>query len=477
MSRILSEPKSLFEPPRRTLLVDSPILPPDRLRELSNEILGYSTSETFVVQIGHRATGVARVARGKVRLADNGDDLFLSLLSQFGRRVRMVLNINQIDSASLRDAVRYLERVASQQPGDPVLTAMPIPPRTYLPNTTWKESTVTAFAEERHKAIEELTAPVLDAGLLPAVFVGVQMGSRSYADKQGLFAAGQECDSEMTVTAWNADGKGSGWAGAASRDWSTLKPAIISGEATRLTKLAANPVAVEPGRRVAILDRPAVAQLVATMGRYFDAQLVFAGRGPLYDRVKRGPRFGQRVMDPRLTMSSDPNDPDGGYMPFNQAAYPQVPMTWIEGGVLKNLAYSTFFAAQQGVSPANDFPSSIRMSGGPTSVEEMIANCKEGVYVNRLSQVQVMDFDSGAAAGFTTGACFVIKDGRIDKSVKHFRIFESPWHLFNRLEAVGPSERTTFGFSPWHGGWPLPPMIVPPMMVRDFNFAGLAEAV
>jgi len=456
----------------------TPILSADELRTLSRRILEMTTAETTVVRVHHIASGIARVMRGEVHLSDSGDTLSIGLTSRFGQRVAMHLDINQIDPASLRHAVQYLERVASQQPGDPVETRMPIPPRTYLPNTTWHDTTAAAFDDARHAAIEMVTAPVVRAGLVTSACVGVTLVSRSYADKQGMLAAGQSSDSEVTVTAWNPNGKGSGWAGQATREWETLDVTKVADEAIRLTKLAANPVIAEPGRRTAILDRPAVAQLVARMGWAFNADRVLNGGGPLYDHVKEKPRLGERVFDPRITLSSDPNDREGGYLPFNMDGYPLVPMTWVgTGAIFQHLAYNTYSAAIHGISPANDDPRSLRMSGGTSSVEEMIANCKEGIYVNRFSQVSDVDYTSGMMTGLTNGACFYIKDGKITKSLRQFRFLASPWHFLNRVEMIGPSERTAFGYAPWQEGWPVSPTIVPPLMVRDFNFVGLADNV
>jgi len=456
----------------------STVLSADDLRALSRQILDMTTADTMIVNVSHLAVGITRVMRGEVRMNDSGDTLIVSLTSRFGRRVAMRLNINQTDITSLRQAAQYLERVASQQIGDPVNIAMPIPPRTYLPNTTWHDSTMSAFHEARHAAVETVVAPVVQAGLTTSASVGVMLMSRSHADKQGMLAAGQSTDSEVTVTAWNPDGKGSGWAGATARDWNTLQLGKISEDAIRLTRLAAKPVAVEPGRRTAILDRPAVAQLVARMGWAFNADRILGGSGPLFDRVTNKPRMGERVFDPRVTLSSDPNDPDGGYLPFNTDGYPLVPMTWVgTGGILQNMAFNTFSAAMQGVAPANDDPRSLRMSGGPTTVEEMIATCKEGIYVNRFSQVTDLEYTSGMMTGLTNGACFYIKDGKIVKSIRHFRFLESPWHFLNRVLAIGPPERTAFGYSPWQEGWPVSPTIVPPLMIRDFNFTALADNV
>jgi predicted Zn-dependent protease len=128
------------------------------------------------------------------------------------------------------------------------------------------------------------------------------------------------------------------------------------------------------------------------------------------------------------------------------------------------------------------------MSGSTTSIEQMIATCERGIYVNRLSGVMVADRPSGTMSGVTRDGCFLIKNGKIDKPVINFRIYQSPVLSFNNVLAMGEPKRVSFGFSPPPGGaggrfdealgaWPKPPVIAPPMMVHDFNFSALADAI
>jgi len=459
----------------------SPVLPPDTLRALTLQVLALSSVDTVEVQLDHLATGVTRISRGRVWLNNSGDTLQLGIYMQSGQRRGITLSINQIDTASLRQAVQYLERAAREQPGDPTDVSIQIPPRTYLPNTTWHDATVTAFTVDRHDMIETVTAPVIAAGLSVSAFVGVALHSRCYADKQGLIAAAQETDSEIVVTGRTISGKGSGWAGQAARDWTTLRPGVVADEAIRLTRLAANPVLFEPGRHVTILDRPAVAQIVARMGGPFNAESTINGVGPLYDGKAGRVRLDQRVLDSRLTLSSDPNDAEGGYIPFNLQAYPLVPMVWIEGGILKHLAYQARYAAKRGVAPSNDPPDSLRLACGasdtPLTVEEMIANCEQGIYVNRFSQIEGPDPVLGVVTGVTNGACLLVRHGKIEKAIRDLRFVESPWYFLNRVVAIGTSQRSAFGYAPWQGDWPIAPTIVPPLMINDFNFVALADAV
>ena len=459
--------------------LQSPVIPPERLKALAAELLGYSAADTMIVQLTHRAVGAARVARSRVRLNNSGDSLEIKLYTRFGGRASAMLDINQLEPATLRQAVQYLDTLARDQEGDPAPTDMPIPPRTYLPNTTWHDSTASAFFDARHGVIPALINPLLNANVTASAFAGVYAHSYAYADKQGLAAAGEETDNELIVTGWNANGKGSGWAGQAVRDWTKVDPDAVAQRALRLTQMSLNPMALEPGRYTAILDRPAVAQIVRGMGGAFDAAETIRGGTPMYDRVTSQTRIGKKVFDERVSLRSDPNDPDGGYLPFNGSAYPVIPMMWVENGIGRNLAFTTNYAAKVGVVPANDDPVSLRLTGTNASatVEDMIARCERGIYVNRFAHVRGLDPNSGTVTGVTNGGCFLVKNGKIEKPIKDFRFVESPWFFLNRLIEIGVSERTAFGYSPWYGSWPIAPTIVPPLMVREFNFTALADAV
>ncbi len=467
---------------------DIPVLSPDSLRALTHEILDLSTADFMYVTIYHTAIGMARVSLGHVRMQDNGDKIFVNMLTRFGQRIETSMSVNQIDHKSIRQTVHYLDRLARETAGDPVSLVTAIPPRHYLANTAWQATTADAFAEARHGAVAKLVTPLLDAGLVTSAMVGVYARSRVHAGKDGLIAAGRETDAEVVATGWNPveNGRvsGSGWAGQAARDWRTIDPASVAARAIELTRRSLHPVAFEPGRRVAILDRPAVAQLVRAMGMAFDAKSTFNGQTPLYDKRTHKPTLGQRVMDPRISLMSDPNDPDGGFLPFNWQAYPLIPMTWIDHGVHTNLAYDVGYAAEVGYTPANDAPGSLRMSnvstGEPTTIDEMIAECKSGVYVNRFSHVESVPNDDPTVAmytGVTSGGCFLVRDGKIEKPIKDLRFLESPWFFLNRLIAIGKSERAPFGYAPWAGDWPVDPTIVPPIMVSDFNFNALSDAI
>jgi len=119
------------------------------------------------------------------------------------------------------------------------------------------------------------------------------------------------------------------------------------------------------------------------------------------------------------------------------------------------------------------------MSGGTDTIEDMIASCKEAIYVNRFAQIGHVGDDptSGMLTGITSGACLLIRKGKIEKSIRPLRFVASPWFFLNNVEAIGSTKRTAFGYAPWAGQWPIAPTIVPPLLIREFNFTALADAI
>src|SRR5689334_7141772 len=109
----------------------------------------------------------------------------------------------------------------------------------------------------------------------------------------------------------------------------------------------------------------------------------------------------------------------------------------------------------------------------------MIAQCDEGIYVNRFSSMENIYWNTGMVTGVTRDGCFLVKHGKIDRPVKNFRFLASPFFVLNNIIAIGPTRRAAYGYAPWTAqekqkasgmradfyDWPRRPMVVPPLMV------------
>jgi len=460
---------------------------------LAHFVRDVTRSPYLGVVIDHTATAVATQRVGHPPHSTDADALTLSWETQLGSAVYVNVDTNVRDPDLLRQVI--LHATVTKTPpmtwgplADDGDRSDPPKPATYLPVALWHQRTIAAMASERGEALAQLTAP----------FAGTAwhgMGTAACAARAFFFlspggdvdAWGESTDSEVSVTARAADGSAVGWSGRAHRDWGQLQLTEVAKTAIAEAERHRNPSRFEPGRYTAILSATAVGQLLQAMaGRYNIMQdsPFNLPRGSMANGG-RSDRRGQRVFDPRITLSSDPADLDGGDLPFfygdGGMGNPNPTSTWVEHGVLKLRSAAVNDALMAGLTPRKD-PLAVRMSGGPTSVAEMIASCERGIYVHRFANLEVVDPRSGALSGFTRDGCLLIMHGKIARPIKDFRIFESPFLSFNRVLALGTPERVAFGFIPPNTNnpyfqWPLPPVIAPPMMVTDFNFAALSDAV
>jgi predicted Zn-dependent protease len=151
------------------------------------------------------------------------------------------------------------------------------------------------------------------------------------------------------------------------------------------------------------------------------------------------------------------------------------PVTWIDHGVLTTIGYNRPYALMElNRDAAVRGPIGYRMSGGETSVDEMIRTTTRGLLVTRLSSVRSLLSRSLLSTGLTRDGLWLIEHGKITKAVKNFRFTESPLFVLNSIEQLGPPEPV---FRPTGTGNWLTPAIVPPIKARDFSFTSLIDAI
>jgi predicted Zn-dependent protease len=75
--------------------------------------------------------------------------------------------------------------------------------------------------------------------------------------------------------------------------------------------------------------------------------------------------------------------------------------------------------------------------------------------------------------GLTRDGTFLIENGRVTAAVKNLRFNESVLAMLNNVEAMGEAERVVASESGGLG----PAVVVPPLVVRDFHFTSISDAV
>jgi predicted Zn-dependent protease len=413
-------------------------------------------------------SGAVRWARNHSIGASDRRDIYVSVTRTVHRASGSV-GTNQIDNASLQAAVRTAERIMRYHPYSPDGTVDVPVHVSYANPTIWSDATFDLSSAARGAATRALIAPAAKAGMVAAGYLEVKGGGSAAIAPTGEVLYAPSTDAQCSITVRNPEGTGSGWAGLSSYDWRTIDVHALADRALRKCLASRNPVAVEPGRYTAILEPQAVAQLTNIIVKNLSRTAAESNRGPF-----AGPRFGEsklgeRLLDPRVSITHDPMDPQLGVVPFLGWGEPYRPVTWFDHGVLTTLSYSRAYALSE-LNEELGYPNSTayRMSGGTATIDEMIATTKRGLLVTRLSNLIQIDERSLLLMGFTRDGLWLVEDGKISKPVKNFRIVESPLFVLNNIEMLGVPEPV---FNP------DAPVVVPPLKVRDFNFASLSDAV
>jgi len=465
-------------------------------REEATQTAKRLLSLSKAVCIQHVVNAVTQVADDRVLLARNGES-FKVMLAPVGvnGQYPVTVETNQLDDVAIRSAIEQAARWVGAQrtsyfPLDPPSAPdVPMKPVSFIPVKLAHDTTIAAMTDGRRSAVTQMLGAMRAQHVTGAATVALSARSVIYMYPDGLTAFGESTDAEVIVNARTQGTNGVGWSAATARDWSRIDPEHVAAQAIDLAQRAANPVVVEPGRRTVILEPTAVAQFLRHMDEAFQAQNVEYGTSPFSKGVGHGTRLGQRLFDPRVTITTDPADAEGGYFPFFDTLWygdglPSPAMTLVKDGVLANLSYDVAFGLKQGKTYSVP-PSSYRMSGGPATVAEMIAGCTDGIYVTRFGNTDLVEPSTGLVTGTTQGGCFLVRNGKIDKPIKSLRFLDSPIFCLNRLQMIGAPVRAAMGTTPppaalgFEAGeqWPFPPVIVPPLMIGDFNFVALSDAV
>ena len=437
-------------------------------QRIVERVLALSRADNVDVNVGSFYQGNTRFAANQLSTSGAVENANLAVQSHFGPK-HAVVTTNDLSDESLRRVVPQSEALARLAPDDPE-SMPPLPAQRYTPVNAFFESTANLAPADRARAALAALETTRAAGseVVAAGYLVTSAGAFANANKAGMFAYHRQTSANYTLTVRTTDGTGSGWAGADERDWTRLDFRDVATRAIEKARLSRNPVAIEPGRYTVVMEPQAVGDLVQTMAFALDARSADEGRSA-FANPSGGTKIGERVVDARVTIVSDPADPQLLGTPFDGQGLPLGRQVWIENGVLRQLVYSRFWAQRQNRQPTG-FPSSVKFAGGDQSTQQLIAGTDRGVLVTRLWYLRQVDPRTILYTGLTRDGTFLIEGGRITRALRNFRFNDSPLFLLNNLEALGPAQRLAGTEA---GG----NIVMPALKSREFNFTSLSEAV
>jgi predicted Zn-dependent protease len=444
------------------------LLSREEARTLAGRVLKMSAADQTRVTIGSSHNGNTRFSDASITTSGGAEDTSVTVTATIGRR-RASATTNILDDASLKRTVDLAAQLARLAPEDPEL--MPeLGAQTYTTVAAFIERTANLDAETRAGAVRRAIDAANSAGkaagqIFTAGFLEYNAQAIAVATSNGLFAYHRTTSADFSITARTPDGTGSGFASGGARDFHAFDTGAAGRIAAQKAVASRNPVAITPGRYTAVLEPQAVNDLVPLLANALNARNADEGRSP-FSKASGGTRLGESVADPRVTLYSDPADPMLLGRPFDDEGLPVKRTVWIEKGVLRNLAYTRFWAQKQGKQPTGGVNAGgLALVGGTKTTEQLIAECERGILVTHFFYIRLLEARTVLQTGLTRDGTFLIEKGKITRSLKNFRWNESPLLMLNRLEDIGRSEPTS------------PGRLMPALRISQFDFTSLSDAV
>jgi PmbA protein len=379
-----------------------------------------------------------------------------------GRTARA--STNRLDPQSIRAVVEEAIAITRLTAPDATLPEL-AQPAEYAPVERHFEATARATPRERAQAVAEAIAVVESAGQIAAGIYSTGESVFALLNSRGVFARHAETMARFSITAM-APGS-SGWAKASHCDHGALDPPALARSAAQKAALSANPRELAPGRYTAILEPAAVLDLVGQMFGDFSGTAVRDGRSFLNDRI------GSKLFGENVTILDDASHPAQSGPPFDGEGVPRRPLTLVERGVVREIAYSRQAAALAGTDPtghgfplpndAGESPANIVILGGATPVDRMVAACSRGILVTRLWYIREVDPYEKIFTGMTRDGTFLVEDGQITAGLRNFRFNESLIEMLGNVEAMSQPVRAS--------GEEASDLVAPAMQVGGFRFS------
>ena len=436
------------------------IISKDEAQTILKKVLSFSKAEETTETLSGSDGGNIRYARNAVSTAGQISTMSLGVSSTFGKKTGTA-TINEFDDTSLQKVVKRAEELAMLAPENPEFMP-PLGPQTFAESNTYNAKTAAMTPDTRAEMVGKSLSVSKAAGLDAAGFLENSTRFNAIMNSKGLFAYNKGTDVSFSVTVRNKQGTGSGYVEQGFNDLDKMDTLALSKIAANKANGSAGAKAIEPGKYTVILEPLAASDIIGNMFRGFDARSADEGRS-FMSKKGGGTRLGEQLFSENVNIYSDPMNTEIPSSTFTGEGLPVKRTQWVEKGVVKNLSYSRYWAAQKNVQPL-PFSRSMIIEGGTQSLEDLIKSTEKGILVTRFWYIRSVDPQTLLLTGLTRDGTFYIENGEIKFPIKNFRFNESPVIMLNNVEALGKPVRTGSG-------------LIPPMKIRDFTFTSLSDAI
>jgi len=438
-------------------------------KDIIKLIMDYSPADQTEVLYSGGNSALTRFANNYIHQNVAESDSSVSIRVVAGKRTGST-STNKLDEFSVKRAVDKAVEIARIQPENPKFVSLPTP-SIYEKIDTYVSHTAAYTPQDRAKGIAQIIDRAQSKGVIASGAFSTSETELIIANSSGVWAEQKMTLAELNLVV-TGEKEASGYANRITRDVAEIDFEAVAFEAIDKCVNSLNPISVEPGDYTVILEPYAVGTLVAFLGYLgFGALAVQEGRSFMCGKS------GQKITGENITIWDDGLNRRGMTMPFDFEGVPKKKVMLIENGIAKDLVYDSYSAGIEGKSstghglpaPNSDgpIPLNLFLKEGDSSLAEMIASTRRGIYVTRFHYTNVLEPISTTLTGLTRDGTFLIEDGKIKAAVKNLRYTNSILKALSDVSLISKETRLVEGF---YGG-----NLVPALKIDNFTFSGTTE--
>lgn len=405
-----------------------------KLKHIADKVLALSKADQTEVLLSVSGNSLTRFANNEIHQNVAWKDLGISVRVVLNKRIGVAAT-NSFDKTDLRDVVARATTLAKLQESDPHFQSLPGP----LVSSEVTEDVYYATETEMAEGVHTVIAHAQKHALTASGAYANDITELAIANSRGVFAyhAGSSCNLSTIVMGKTS----SGFAADVARKTADIDPTQVAKTAVDKTLESVDPQDIAPGQHEVILEPQAVSEMMAFFQFYGpNARMYHEGASCLSGKM------GTQVFGKNITLIDDPFHPQVFPMPFDYEGYPKKKLTFVDQGILREVAYDSYYAqryktentghALPAPNTLGPIPLHLYIAPGDKTRAELIRHVKKGLLVTRLWYVRVLNPKTLNVTGMTRDGTFLIENGKIVRPVRNLRFNQSIPEALNHVVGI-----------------------------------------
>ncbi|UCE96518.1 MAG: TldD/PmbA family protein [Candidatus Bathyarchaeota archaeon] len=361
--------------------------------------------------------------------------------------------VNSLEKRQIEDAVKNAVRIAEVTPPNEDFKSLPNPSSWTPIKGTFDRKTAECTPNFRAEIVKEtIDKAHSKSSLIKAVAGSFFTGSFAFSVSNSLgvsaYAKMSRTSLQTTVISSSGGSQGFGSAEQHSKWIEDIEPSLVASEAAETSIKSINPIKIPVGEYEVVLSPRAVASIFMFLGYIgFSATSYQDGQSFVKYNLNR------QVFDKSLNVKDDSRDAKTLYsLPVDGEGVQKKKVQLVEDGRVsaESICYDSFTAGREknrrstghSIPPIFRFssrprPFNILIAPGSSSIEEMVKDTQQGVFVTRFHYTNPVEPSKAILTALTRDGTFFIKNGEITKPVMNLRYTDSMLSTLKEIPMIG----------------------------------------